>query len=205
MQINDRGVHSATRSFEASVNKNAAVHKTTGLTLTVAFYPGSFDPITNGHMDVLLRSLELADQVIVGIGVHPGKNPLFDTATREAMIHEAFAASRPDAAGRLAVVRFGNLVVDAAVQHGATLLIRGLRDATDFAYEMQLAGMNRAMRPELATVFLPASPDVRHISATLVRQVAKMGGDVAPFVPPQVVGRLRDAFAPSAQSALALD
>lgn len=163
--------------------------------MRVAFYPGSFDPVTNGHLDVLLRAFSVADRVVIGIGVHPGKAPLFSFEEREAMVADAIAAVAPALSERLSVISFRNLVVDAAAEHGATLLIRGLRDGTDLDYEMQMAGMNRTMRPELSTVFLPASPEVRHITATLVRQIAKLDGDVSAFVPAHVAGRLKDRTA----------
>lgn len=159
----------------------------------IALYPGSFDPVTNGHLDILEKSFALADQVIVAIGVHPGKTPLFSVEEREMMIREAL----PGRSDSLTVIAFEGLVVDAAVAHGASLLIRGLRDATDFDYEMQMAGMNGTMAPEVSTVFLPASPSVRPITATLVRQIAKMGGDVRAFVPLGVAKRLEAVFKPS--------
>lgn len=154
--------------------------------MRTAFYPGSFDPVTNGHLDVLRGAFGIADRLVVGIGVHPGKAPMFSFEEREEMLREALGAE-----GRLEVVSFRNLVVDAAAEAGASLLIRGLRDGTDLDYEMQMAGMNRAMRPEIATVFLPASPEVRHITATLVRQIANLGGQVDAFVPPHVAQRLK--------------
>uniref|UniRef100_UPI003BAA701B pantetheine-phosphate adenylyltransferase n=1 Tax=Stappia sp. TaxID=1870903 RepID=UPI003BAA701B len=156
-------------------------------------YPGSFDPLTNGHVDILRKSLALADRVIVAIGVQASKTPTFSFDERVEMIEtvarEAFGA---EAAGRLEVISFQGLVVEAAREHGATALIRGLRDGTDLDYEMQMSGMNQAMVSEVQTVFLPASPGVRHITATLVRQIAKMGGDVSPFVPAEVVRRLAE-------------
>ena len=156
-----------------------------------AFYAGSFDPVTNGHLDVLLNAFALADRVVVGIGVHPGKTPMFSFEERVAMLSEAVAASGTAAdPAQLSVVAFEGLVVDAAADAGASLLVRGLRDGTDFNYEMQMAGMNRAMAPQISTVFLPASPQVRHITATLVRQIAKLGGQVDMFVPPHVADRL---------------
>ena len=149
-----------------------------------ALYPGSFDPVTNGHLDVIAQALDIADRLVIAIGVHPGKTPLFAADERARMIREA--AGNLNAVDRIDVVTFDDLVVFAAERFGATILIRGLRDGTDLDYEMQMAGMNRSLAPKLRTVFLPASPDARHITATLVRQVAKMGGDVSPFVPPGV-------------------
>ena len=158
-----------------------------------ALYPGTFDPITNGHVDVLAGALALADEVIVAIGVHPSKKPMFDLDERKAMIAET-ARALPDAAGRVRVETFDGLVVDAAKTLGAGLIVRGLRDAADFDYEMQMAGMNGAMAPAVKTVFLPASPRTRHITATLVRQIAAMGGDVSPFVPETVASRIARKF-----------
>lgn len=158
--------------------------------MTIAFYPGSFDPLTNGHMDVLLQALNIADKLVIGIGIHPGKVPLFSFEERAGLIEAALAATLPEAGARVSVVSFGNLVVDAARQHGARLLVRGLRDGTDLDYEMQMAGMNSRMAPDVQTVFLPAGTVSRPITATLVRQIAAMGGDVSPFVPLQVLGPL---------------
>lgn len=152
----------------------------------IAIYPGSFDPMTNGHVDVLERALALADRLIVAVGVHPAKKPLFSFEERADMIR-AVAVRLGVPTGRLDVIAFDGLVVEAAKTSGATLLIRGLRDATDFDYEMQMAGMNQTLAPTIRTVFLPASPDVRHITATLVRQIAAMGGDISAFVPADIV------------------
>lgn len=159
----------------------------------IAFYPGSFDPPTNGHLDVIARALALADRLVVAIGVHPGKTPVLTFEERVALI-EAVAATIDGAAGRVEVVAFDGLAVEAARAAGATLMIRGLRDGTDFDYEMQLAGMNGELAPEIRTVFLPASPAVRHVTGTLVRQIAKMGGDVAAFVPVVVARKLTQKF-----------
>jgi pantetheine-phosphate adenylyltransferase len=161
----------------------------------VAFYAGSFDPVTNGHVDVLLQACALADRLVVAIGVHPGKTPLFSAEERADMIRTAVGSEAVGAGTTLEVVTFADLAVDAARRAGATLLVRGLRDGTDFDYEMQMAGMNAAMAPEIRTIFLPASPMVRPITATLVRQIAKMRGDVSGFVPADVADRLRAKFA----------
>jgi len=157
----------------------------------VAFYAGSFDPVTNGHIDVVRQAVRLADKLVLAVGVHPGKAPLFSAEDRLAMLQETCAPVAKQAACELACVTFDDLVVSAAARAGAGLLIRGLRDGTDFDYEMQMAGMNGAMAPQIQTVFLPASPAVRPITATLVRQIAGMGGDVSSFVPASVASWLK--------------
>ena len=160
----------------------------------IAFYAGSFDPLTNGHLDVLKGALTIADSIIVGIGVQASKQPLFSFEERVSLI-EAWAKEELGAdAGRLRVASFKGLVIDAAREHGASIMIRGLRDGTDLDYEMQMAGMNETMAPELQTIFLPASPSVRTITATLVRQIASMGGDIRPFVPAVVAEALAAKF-----------
>ena len=147
-------------------------------------------------MDVLARALHLADRVVVAIGVHPGKVPLFTFDERVAMIGAvADARFGNTAAGRISVIAFDGLVVEAAREAGAGIIVRGLRDGTDLDYEMQMAGMNGTMAPDVQTVFLPASPGVRYITATLVRQIAAMGGDVSPFVPAPVLAALKTRFA----------
>jgi pantetheine-phosphate adenylyltransferase len=159
-----------------------------------AFYTGSFDPVTNGHIDIVRQACRLADRIVVAIGVHPGKTPLFPTEERKAMIESEFGALAQEAGAELVVTTFGGLAVDAAREAGATFIARGLRDGTDLDYEMQMAGMNGQMAPDIPTVFLPASPLVRPITATLVRQIAAMGGDVSAFVPAGVAARLKARF-----------
>lgn len=165
------------------------------MTERTAFYAGSFDPPTNGHLDVLKASLAVADTIFVGIGRQAAKSPLFSFEERVRLIEESCRDELGADAGRIRVVPFEGLLVDAARRHGASIMIRGLRDGTDLDYEMQMAGMNETMAPELQTVFLPASPSVRTITATLVRQIASMGGDIRPFVPQAVVGPLEAKFA----------
>lgn len=160
-----------------------------------AIYAGSFDPLTNGHLDVLKATLAMADKVVVAIGVHPGKKPLFSFDERSDLVDQVCRDTLGDDASRVSVAAFDGLVIDAARNHGATLLVRGLRDGTDLDYEMQMAGMNETMAPDLQTVFLPASPAVRTITATLVRQIASMGGDITAFVPERVAGALSGKFA----------
>ena len=156
----------------------------------IAFYPGTFDPITNGHVDILQRALTMADRVVVAIGIHPGKSPLFSLHERLAMVEELVARMNAASANAVSATTFDGLAVDAATAAGASMIIRGLRDASDFDYEMQMSGMNQTLSPGVATVFLPSSPAVRHITATLVRQIATAGRDVAPFVPDFVLERI---------------
>lgn len=164
------------------------------MTDRIAIYAGSFDPLTNGHLDVLKASLAVADTVYAAIGIQPSKKPLFSFDERVELIEKATAAEFGAEARRIKVVSFGGLVIDAARQHNASIMIRGLRDGTDLDYEMQMAGMNETMAPELQTVFLPASPSVRTITATLVRQIASMGGNIRPFVPEIVASALIAKF-----------
>ena len=164
----------------------------------IGFYSGSFDPLTRGHLDVIQRALKLVDTLVIGIGVHPGKTPLFSTAEKTEMIKADTAALVKKTGCKVEIVTFDGLTVDAARKAKASVIFRGLRDSTDFDYEMQMSGMNGAMADDIDTVFLPASPDVRHITATLVRQIAQMGGDVSGFVTTPVGRRLKQKFSKAA-------
>lgn len=158
-------------------------------------YPGSFDPVTNGHLDVLRQALNLADRVVVAIGIHAGKKPTFSFEERQSLIAGAIEQSEFSAEqARVSIVGFSGLSIDAALESDAQFMVRGLRDGTDLDYEMQLCGMNGAMMPKVGTVFLPASPAVRPITATLVRQIAGMKGDVSSFVPKHVADALSRKF-----------
>ncbi len=161
----------------------------------IALYPGSFDPVTNGHLDVVRQAVGLCDRLIVTIGVNPGKKPLFSVEERLDMVRAVFAPVAERAGCVFDCTTYDNLTVAAARKHGATILIRGLRDGTDLDFEMQISGMNETMAPEVQTVFVPASVAVRPITATLVRQIAAMGGDFSAFVPPQVAASLKSKFA----------
>ena len=163
----------------------------------IALYPGSFDPVTNGHLDVVQHAVTLCDRLIVAVAVHPGKKSLFSTEERLEMLKEVCEPIAKQAGCAFEASTYDNLTVTAARAAGATIMIRGLRDGTDLDYEMQLAGMNETMAPEVHTVFVPASPAVRPITATLVRQIAGMGGDVSAFVPPSVAAKLKAKFAAS--------
>ena len=155
------------------------------------FTSGSFDPVTNGHLDVIARAARMVDRLVIGIGVHPGKTPLFSVEERIEMLKAETTGIARKAGCTIDIATFDKLTVDAASAAGAGVIFRGLRDGTDFDYEMQMAGMNGAMAPDIDTVFLPASPGVRHITGTLVRQIALMGGDVSEFVSAGVGRRLK--------------
>ena len=160
-----------------------------------ALYTGTFDPVTNGHLDVIRHACRLVDRLVVAIGVHSSKAPIFSAEERAEMLRAVCGPLAAAEGAELQVVAFKDLAIQAARRHGATILIRGLRDGTDLDYEMQMAAMNETMAPEIQTVFFPASPPVRPITATLVRQIAGMGGDVTAFVPGLVAERLKHKFA----------
>jgi pantetheine-phosphate adenylyltransferase len=157
----------------------------------IGFTSGSFDPVTNGHRDGIERAARMVDTLVIGVGVHPGKTPLFPVAEKIELLKAETAAIAKATGCKIEIVTFDNLTVAAAAAVGASLIFRGLRDGSDFDYEMQMAGMNGAMAPAIQTVFLPASPQVRHITGTLVRQIGLMGGDVSKFVSPAVARKLK--------------
>ena len=158
------------------------------------FYPGSFDPLTIGHLDIIERAANFVDRLVIAVGVHHGKKPLFSVEDRVGMIEAEVAELAKKTGTEIEVQTFDKLTVDAARLAGANVIVRGLRDSGDFDYEMQMAGMNGTMAPDIETVFLASSPQVRHIAGTLVRQIASMGGDASPFVPESVAVRLKDRF-----------
>jgi len=163
--------------------------------LRVGLYPGSFDPVTFGHVDIVRRAAHLVDRLVIAIGTHHDKHPLFTAEERVKLTKEVLNPVAEEVGLALEVTTYANLTVDAAKAAKATIVIRGLRDAGDFDYEMQMAGMNQALAPEIETVFLASSPGSRHIAASLVRQIAEMGGDVSSFVPPVVAAALKKKFA----------
>ncbi len=156
----------------------------------IALYTGTFDPLTNGHIEVIRAAASFCDELVISIGIHPGKTPIFSAEERVELISQSCRDILAKLSCILSVRTFSGLAVEAARESGAHYLIRGLRDATDLDYEMQMAGMNAALAPEIQTIFLPASPAVRHITATLVRQIASLGGDISYFVPRNVADAL---------------
>ncbi|BDV37613.1 phosphopantetheine adenylyltransferase [Methylocystis bryophila] len=159
----------------------------------VALYPGSFDPLTFGHLDVIRKGAALFDKIIVAVGAHPGKTPMLSLEQRIALILEACAMLSLPKPCEFEARAFEGLAVEAARGLGASTILRGLRDGADFDYEMSMAGMNTALAPEIGTLFVPSSPEARHINATLVRQIAKLGGDLSAFAPEASVAALKRA------------
>lgn len=149
----------------------------------VGLYPGTFDPITNGHLDIIKRGLRLVDKLVIGVATNPSKNPMFTLDERVAMVKRECGPLAAAAGVELEVVQFDELLVNFARKVGATTIIRGLRAVADFEYEFQMTGMNYQLDPEIETVFLMADPKYQTIASKLVKEVAKYGGDIAKFVP----------------------
>ncbi|MGE4533819.1 MULTISPECIES: pantetheine-phosphate adenylyltransferase [Halomonas] len=157
--------------------------------MNIAVYPGTFDPITNGHFDLIERAARLFDRVVVAIATSPGKGPALDIDTRIALAREVTAGL-----DNIEVIGFSGLMTEFMKQQQARVLLRGLRAVSDFEYELQLANMNRAQMPELETVFLTPAVENSYISSTLVREIAKLGGDVSQHVHPRVAATLKSHY-----------
>jgi pantetheine-phosphate adenylyltransferase len=158
----------------------------------VGVYPGTFDPITNGHVDIITRvAMHLTDRLIIGVAENAGKSPLFDVNERVAMVQEEVVRISRDIEGVIEVMPFGNLLVDYAASVGADVVIRGLRAVSDFEYEFQMSAMNNRLAPAIETVFLMATDHNQFISSRLVKEVAKLGGEITHFVSPHVAEMVR--------------
>jgi pantetheine-phosphate adenylyltransferase len=160
------------------------------LSMPAALYPGSFDPLTNGHLSLIQRGLKMFDSLVVAIAVNPKKTPLFSVDERKALILEAVGHDQ-----RVEVTDFQGLMVEFAKKRGLSVVLRGLRAVSDFDYEFQLANMNRKLAPTLETVFMMTGEDYFYISSNLVREVASFGGDVSGLVPPNVLAGLKAKYA----------
>jgi len=154
-----------------------------------AIYPGTFDPITDGHIDLILRASKLFNEVVVAVATNQGKAPLFSLEERVEMA-EQVTAHLPN----VTIIGFSNLLVDCAKEYNADVVLRGLRAVSDFEYEFQLAGMNRRLSPELETMFLTPAEQYEFISSSMIREIAKLNGDVSSFVPKCVEERLIKKF-----------
>lgn len=160
----------------------------------IGFYPGSFDPVTYGHLDIIARAARIVDRLILGVGTHHGKAPLLDADIRIRLLEEVTKPIAEHTGVKIGIVTFDDLAVNAARRNHAGLIVRGLRDATDFDYEVQMGQMNGAMAPDIETVFLAASPATRMIASSLVKQIARMGGDVSLFMPKEALAAVAAAL-----------
>lgn len=162
------------------------------MTQRIGIYPGTFDPITNGHMDIILRAAHVVDRLIIAVAANAGKGPMFSLEERVAMVREDVAAEAGNFANGMQVeVRpFSNLLMQFAADCGAHVIIRGLRAVSDFEYEFQMAGMNARLSPNVETVFLMASERCQFISSRFVKEIGRFGGDISSFVSPRVQARL---------------
>ena len=155
-----------------------------------AVYPGTFDPITNGHVDIITRATRLVDRLVVGVAANPGKGPIFGLDDRLDLVRTEVEDIARTSGAEIEVVAFSNLLMHFAAECGAVMIIRGLRAVTDFDYEFQMVGMNARVNPEIETVFLMASENHTFISSRFVKEIALLNGNVTSFVPPRVHKRL---------------
>ena len=154
-------------------------------------YPGTFDPITRGHMDIIRRAAHLVDRLVIGVTTNPSKSPMFSVDERLAMVEREMAAITDCGSAEIRVVAFDSLLMDFAVREGASMIIRGLRAVADFEYEFQMAGMNQQLNDEIETVFLMAGVSLQPIASKLVKEIALYGGDIGKFVTPAVEADVR--------------
>lgn len=163
----------------------------------VGVYPGTFDPITNGHVDIIRRALRVCDKLIIGVAINIGKDPLFDLKERVELVDETLRQiNGASANGPVAESRpFQNLLMHFVEECGASMIVRGLRAVSDFEYEFQMAGMNKRLGPEVETVFLMASESQQFISSRFVKEVARLGGDISHFVSPRTAAAVRAKLA----------
>jgi pantetheine-phosphate adenylyltransferase len=162
----------------------------------LGLYPGTFDPITNGHLDIITRGLKVVDHLVVAVARNAGKGPMFSTGERVELVRQE-VNPLVERGYKIEVRAFDNLLVDFARDVGATLILRGLRAVSDFEYEFQMAGMNARLTPEIETVFLMASERNQFISSRFIKEIGRLGGDIRQFVGPQVADRLLHRFADS--------
>lgn len=161
--------------------------------MRIGIYPGTFDPITNGHLDIIERATKVMDRLIVGVAFNSAKSPLFPPATREAQVAREIADLDTGTCA-VCVMRFDHLLIHFAQEQGAAFIIRGIRAVSDFEYEFQLASMNSAMDARIETLFLPASEGHQFIASSLVKEIARLKGEISAFVPPRIANDLRECF-----------
>ncbi|MDO5659008.1 MAG: pantetheine-phosphate adenylyltransferase [Paracoccus sp. (in: a-proteobacteria)] len=163
--------------------------------MRIGLYPGTFDPVTLGHTDIIQRAMALVDRLVIGVAINRDKGPLFDLDERVAMVERECQQIVKHTGGEIVVHPFENLLIDCARDVGATVIVRGLRAVADFEYEFQMVGMNRALDSSVETVFLMADARRQAIASKLVKEIARLGGDVSKFVTPPVNDALRERFA----------
>jgi pantetheine-phosphate adenylyltransferase len=163
----------------------------------IGLYPGTFDPVTNGHVDIIRRAARTVDRLIVGVAVNAGKGPLFSLEERAEMVSEEIAHMDDGVADRIEVKPFDSLLMHFATEQNANCIIRGLRAVSDFEYEFQMVGMNARLNPDIDTIFLMASESQQFIASRLVKEIAALGGDITSFVSARVAERIKDRFASS--------
>lgn len=161
--------------------------------MRIGLYPGTFDPVTLGHLDIISRAAPLVDRLVIGVAINRNKGPLFSLEERCEMLERN--VKRVEVDTEIVVVPFENLLIEFAHQQGAQVIIRGLRAVSDFEYEFQLVGMNRAMDPSVETLFLMADANHQAIASRLVKEIARLGGDISNFVTPGVAKALQEKFA----------
>ena len=162
--------------------------------MRIGLYPGTFDPVTNGHVDIMRRAASLVDRLVVGVAINRDKGPLFSLDERVAMVEEAGSVISKEAGIEITAHPFENLLIDCAKDVSANLIIRGLRAVSDFEYEFQMVGMNRKLDPSTETVFLMAEAEHQAVASKLVKEIARLGGDITGFVPGEVAGKLQEKF-----------
>ena len=162
--------------------------------MRIGLYPGTFDPVTLGHVDIIQRALALVDRLVIGVAINRDKGPLFSLEERVAMVETEAAEITARCGGEIIVHPFENLLIDCARDVGATVIVRGLRAVADFEYEFQMVGMNRALDSSIETVFMMADARRQAIASKLVKEIARLGGDVSKFVSPPVVEALARKF-----------
>ena len=162
--------------------------------MRIGLYPGTFDPITLGHVDIIQRAMALVDRLVIGVAINRDKGPLFTLEERVAMVQAECAAIVAKTGGEIIVHPFENLLIDCARDVGASIIIRGLRAVADFEYEFQMVGMNRSLDASIETVFMMADARRQAIASKLVKEIARLGGDVSKFVTPPVVVALKGKY-----------
>ena len=166
-----------------------------GMSERVGLYPGTFDPVTNGHLDIIARAARLFDRLVVGVAANTGKSPLFSLEERVALVQAECDALARDPGTAIEVASFDVLLIEFARRSGARMIVRGLRAVSDFDYEFQMAGMNYRLDPQIETVFLMASEHHQFISSRFVKEIAELGGDISSFVPNRTLEKTRAKLA----------